>query len=344
MRRAIGVVISGLRRSIWLSWSKSLYETSLRPCSSITSEYSSAGVRTSLNPNSLNRSRIRSCTSSNRVDSGGSTSRVPGVVANFRGGSRSIGEAILTDGRSLDGPIESAGQATRSLRFPELPPVLGCPATIFGAGCERRQARRYGGWGLGIIRVAELVGVMPEIVQLFLAVRVLYVLAPAASADTRIRRGRTTRSAGFKQDGAPPGGGVPLEHRQQGSPIHVARNVRACQVREGWQEVGVEGQLLGLVTGRDTRTTHQERDANVFLVGTPLPPRYAMFSHVEAVVRGEEDVGVGEHTLALQFSPDSGHEVVEGLQRFGPLFGAVVYLRLFGIAEPRQLSYPGGLV
>src|SRR5215203_3642730 len=106
MRRAIGVVISGLRRSIWLSWSKSLYETSLRPCSSITSEYSRAGVRTSLNPNSRNRSRILPCTSSNRVDSGGSTSRVPGVVANFRGVSRSIREAILTDGRSLDGHIE----------------------------------------------------------------------------------------------------------------------------------------------------------------------------------------------------------------------------------------------
>src|SRR5215211_9409180 len=96
MRRAIGVVISGLRRSIWLSWSKSLYETSLRPCSSITSEYSSAGVRTSLNPNSLKRPLILPCTSSNRVDSGGSTSRVPGGVANLRGGSRSIREAILT--------------------------------------------------------------------------------------------------------------------------------------------------------------------------------------------------------------------------------------------------------
>jgi DNA-binding SARP family transcriptional activator len=37
---------------------------------------------------------------SNRVDTGDSTSRVPGVVAYFRGGSRSISEAILTDERS----------------------------------------------------------------------------------------------------------------------------------------------------------------------------------------------------------------------------------------------------
>src|ERR671920_297425 len=104
MTRAMGVVISGLRRSIWLSWSKSLYETSLRPCSSITSEYSSAGVTTSLNPNSLKRSLISACTSSRRVDSGGSTSRVPGVVANFLGVSGSIREAILTDDQAFGGP------------------------------------------------------------------------------------------------------------------------------------------------------------------------------------------------------------------------------------------------
>jgi hypothetical protein len=38
------------------------------------------------------------------VDSGGSTSRVPGVVANFRGVLRSIRDAILTYGHCLDGP------------------------------------------------------------------------------------------------------------------------------------------------------------------------------------------------------------------------------------------------
>jgi hypothetical protein len=61
---------------------------------------------TSLNPKSLNRSLIEPCTSSNRVDSGGNTSLVPGVVVNLRGVSRSIREAILTDGHGLDGPME----------------------------------------------------------------------------------------------------------------------------------------------------------------------------------------------------------------------------------------------
>src|SRR5215208_2010593 len=69
-----------------------------------------------------------------------------------------------------------------------------------------------------------------------------------------------------------------------------------------------------------------------------------MFPHMEAVVGGEEYVGVGEHTTVPQLAHDSGHQVVERLQRFGPLFGALVYLRLLGIAEPRQLPYPGWFV
>ncbi len=59
-------------------------------------------VTTSLNPNSLKRALISACTSSKRVDSGGNTSRVPGVVANFLGVSRSIREAILTDGPGFE--------------------------------------------------------------------------------------------------------------------------------------------------------------------------------------------------------------------------------------------------
>src|SRR5919107_6306741 len=63
-----------------------------------------------------------------------------------------------------------------------------------------------------------------------------------------------------------------------------------------------------------------------------------------SVVGGEEDVAVGEYTPVRQPAHDTGYEVVERLQRFGPLFGSVVYVRYLGIAEPRQLPYPGGFV
>src|SRR5215208_5209827 len=62
------------------------------------------------------------------------------------------------------------------------------------------------------------------------------------------------------------------------------------------------------------------------------------------VVGGEEDVAVGEYTPVRQPAHDTGYEVVERLQRFGPLFGSVVYVRYLGITEPRQLPYPGGFV
>src|SRR5829696_8177243 len=63
-----------------------------------------------------------------------------------------------------------------------------------------------------------------------------------------------------------------------------------------------------------------------------------------SVVGGEEDVAVGEYTPVRQPAHDTGYEVVERLQRFGPLFGSVVYVRYLGITEPRQLPYPGGFV
>src|SRR5918992_2751777 len=89
-------------------------------------------------------------------------------------------------------------RATRLVRLLELLSVLGFPATSRRTGLQSIEARgQGGGWGVGVVRVAELVGVAPEIVQLPLAFRVPYVLGPAASADDRKVRGSTShRSRG----------------------------------------------------------------------------------------------------------------------------------------------------
>src|SRR5215208_6019279 len=47
---------------------------------------------------------------------------------------------------------------------------------------------------------------------------------------------------------------------------------------------------------------------------------------------------------ACQLANYPCHQIVHGLQGFGAFFGVVVYLGLLGVAQPRQLSYPGGLV
>jgi hypothetical protein len=75
---------------------------------------------------------------------------------------------------------------------------------------------------------------------------------------------------------------------------------------------------------RHARAAHQERHVYILLVRAPLFLLYAVLACMPSVVGGEEYVGVGEHTPVIQPAHDSGHEVVERLQRFGPLFGAVV--------------------
>src|SRR5215208_7285307 len=104
--------------------------------------------------------------------------------------------------------------ATRSLRLFELLPVLGFLTTSSSTTLQLLEARyQGGGWVAGIVRVAELVGVAVEVVQLPFSVRVLHVLATVARADTSVGRGVVGCS--FEQDGAPPGGAVPLEHRRK---------------------------------------------------------------------------------------------------------------------------------
>src|ERR671911_1856461 len=113
-----------------------------------------------------------------------------------------------------------AAPAIRSLRLP----VLCCQATSSSTTPQLLEALGQGGrWAFGIVRVAELVGVAAEVVQLPLSARVLHVLATVARADTSV--GWRIAGCSFQQDGAPPGGAVPLEHRLQRASIDVVGRV-----------------------------------------------------------------------------------------------------------------------
>src|ERR671911_1093625 len=176
-----------------------------------------------------------------------------------------------------------AAPAIRSLRLPELLPVLCCQATSSSTTPQLLEALGQGGrWAFGIVRVAELVGVATEVVQLPLSARVLHVLATVARADTSV--GRRVAGCSFEQDGAPPGGGVPLEYRLQGASIDIFGRVHARQVRKGGQVVGVEDQLVGGRSRRHTGAAHQERHVHVLLVRAPLFLRYAVLACMPSVV------------------------------------------------------------
>src|ERR687898_816541 len=164
--------------------------------------------------------------------------------------------------------------AIRSLARLKLRSVLGRPATRSGTGLQLVQLRDQPRRGPGSrILVVELVGVAPEAVQLPLATRILDVLGAAARPDAPVGGGLgyvDVVSRCFEQEGAPPDSSIPLEYGPQGSPVRVARRLRASQVRERGQIVGVEDQLAGLVPSRHTRSANQERHADILLVGTPL--------------------------------------------------------------------------
>src|SRR5687767_9776420 len=102
---------------------------------------------------------------------------------------------------------------------------------------------------------------------------------------------------------------------------------QVCQRRE---EVYVEGQLVGGRTRSNLRTAYQQRRVSALFVGPPLPVEYAMLAHLEAVVRGEEDVGVLQRNGAigrglLERIDDPLNQIVQRLQGFGPIFLTGVY-------------------
>ena len=79
-------------------------------------------------------------------------------------------------------------------------------------------------------------------------------------------------------------------------------------------------------------------------VGPALPLEYAVLAHLITVVRGEEDVGVVQYPGAVELGHHRFHQVIEGLQGFGPIFLTGVYLRDLASAERGQRAYPGGFV
>src|SRR5215211_3467110 len=96
-------------------------------------------------------------------------------------------------------------------------PVFGCSATVRSTGLKRMQTRNQPRRGCGSwIPVGELVGVVTEVVELFVAARILHVLRAVARADAAVGGGEGCEdvvSCGFEQYGAPPWSSVAHEHR-----------------------------------------------------------------------------------------------------------------------------------
>jgi hypothetical protein len=87
---------------------------------------------------------------------------VPGVVANFLGVSRSIGEAILTDGRSLDGRYDHVEYETGERKHydlyadpTELTNIYNSASPRLSCGLDALEARAPAGASATSCNTAE---------------------------------------------------------------------------------------------------------------------------------------------------------------------------------------------
>ena len=93
----------------------------------------------------------------------------------------------------------------------------------------------------------------------------------------------------------------------------------------------------GLGAGRDARPADQERHLDRRVVGRELALVQAVLPLHEAVVRGEDQIGVAERALGRELVDDPLDRVVDREQRLEPVLVARLDLRDQPGAEPPDL-------
>ena len=100
-------------------------------------------------------------------------------------------------------------------------------------------------------------------------------------------------------------GGEPLKQRGERAPVHERGRRRTGQIGDGRRQVVVYNQLLANRPGRHPGATYHQGHPYVLLVGRLLvAPHQPVLPLVEAVVRGEDDVGVAELSGLLERGDD----------------------------------------
>ena len=98
------------------------------------------------------------------------------------------------------------------------------------------------------------------------------------------------------------GRGVVREQRHERAPVHKGRRLGPGKVGEGRREVVVEHHVMQGLAFRHAGTAYDERYPDVLLVGRPLSGAQPVLAQVEAVVRGEDYVGVIQLAAGVQRS------------------------------------------
>ena len=237
------------------------------------------------------------------------------------------------------------------------------PLQVGQVGGGGAQERRGGDGDL----VGHFVGVRIQVIKLLFARVVLHVLvsarAEAAVGGVDIREGHIcgigrlelpVLQDGFQRGNGPPdlleeedlppgGRALSLKEGNEGAAIGGIFQGHAAELGHGRGQVHVARELIDLDGSGDVGAPDDEGHPDVRLVGRVLPREEAVLAHVEAVVRGEEDVGVGEHAIGLELAHDGAHHVVDRLERLEPETVLLVQGRNVSIGQERQLLDIGRL-
>ena len=117
----------------------------------------------------------------------------------------------------------------------------------------------------------------------------------------------------------------------------------AGEFEDGRRDVDLLGGLAGRGAGFDPRPADQERQVGGRLVGEELAADQPVLAEEEAVVRGEDDVGVAEaagHPQRVEHPFDAVVDPAQGLQLLLPVDAVgvlVVEAQVFGFADEAGL-------
>ncbi len=184
----------------------------------------------------------------------------------------------------------------------------------------RGQRRPHGRVGRSAT-ILDLVGVVDEVIELFLAGRVTGVLerrrANGAVGGDAVRVGHP-----FRQ-GAETPGHHPREQGQEAAAVG-ARHRRAREAGEGGGDVDVLHEVAVATGSRADRViADDQRDVEDVVVGRrfALPP---VLAPVETLIAAEDDQGVGEPPGVGESSDDRPDRVIVGEQRLADVSTLVV--------------------
>src|SRR5258706_8678267 len=206
---------------------------------------------------------------------------------------------------------------------------------------QLRYEARSGGAG----QILELIRIGAQVVQLSLSRYVFHVKIPAGSQGLVSGSLAHRRRPVLDDEIVAPGAGGRRRARQErteGAAVHEPRRTRAREIRQGWSQIDIENEMRQGPAGGNSRAAHDQRHADILLVGRALPLVEPVLPQMKAVVGRKKNIGPLKRPVRLERVDDLPYHLVH---REHALQAAPVHRIYFREAlERRRAPEPGGLI